>query len=250
MTTAGGPGNPAASPAPGAAWVLLPGAWCAWLLAWLVPSFLVAPHLAVERMWLVRETAPQAILAAAAFFVVAVWPFWPALARRKAPRAAVSPKWLALSVLELVMLVALAAPFVLVAWSVGGKAILAGPLAATAGAWAVFGLGLRIAATTGQGAARWLMLAAVLVSVGPLILGYAAGETLGVGVPRLVEASPIVSGIGLALGGWPEGAWPWISAVALWPAVGMVLGLVGWWRTCLKQRAPSPPRRVFDKLGG
>jgi hypothetical protein len=219
--------------------VLLPAAWCAWLLVWLVPSFLVAPHVAVLRVWLRRETAPQAILVAAAFFLVAVWPFWPALARREAPRAAVSPKWLALSVLELVMLVTLAAPFVLVAWSVGGAAILAGPLAATAGAWAVFGLGLRIAATAGQGAARWLMLAAVLVLVGPLILGYAAGETLGVGFPRLVEVSPIVSGMGLALGGWPEGTWPWIAAVALWPAVGMVLGLGGWWS--LSRGAASRP---------
>lgn len=237
MSTAAGPGGPAASPAPGAAWVLLPVAWCAWLLAWLVPSFLVGPHLAVERVWLVREAAPQAILVAAAFFLVAVWPFWPALARREAPGAAVSPKWLALSVLELVMLVALAAPFVLVAWSVGGTAILAGPLAATAGAWAVFGLGLRIAATAGQGAARWLMLAAVLVLVGPLILGYAAGETLGVGFPRLVEVSPIVSGMGLALGGWHEGVWPWITAVALWPAVGVVLALVGLWQALRRLHA-------------
>ena len=233
----------ASRPAPGAAWVLLPVAWCAWLLVWLVPSFLLAPHLAHPRMWLARDTAPAAILVAAALFLVAVWPFWPALARREANAAAVSLKWLALSVLELVMLVALAAPFVLVAWSVGGQAILAGPLAVTAGVWAVFGLGLRAAAQMGQGAARWLMLAAALISAGPMILDYVAGETMGVGFPRLIDASPIVSGLGLALDGWPQGLWPWIAAVALWPAVGVVLGSLGWWHASRRQHAPS-------KLGG
>ncbi|MCX5672853.1 MAG: hypothetical protein NTU94_16170, partial [Planctomycetota bacterium] len=68
MGTSGGLDGPAASSVRGAAWVLLPVAWCAWLLVWLVPSFLLAPHLAHPRMWLTRDTAPAAILAAAALF--------------------------------------------------------------------------------------------------------------------------------------------------------------------------------------
>lgn len=87
MSTGGLPGRSEAKPDPTAArspvpsgWFLLPPAWCLWLLASLVPSMLVAPHLEYLRPWLWPETAPSAVAAAAAFFLVAVWPFWPALA--------------------------------------------------------------------------------------------------------------------------------------------------------------------------
>jgi hypothetical protein len=236
----GAPGGPPAPPAAGAAWVLLPVTWCAWLLVWLVPSLLVAPHLASPGLWLSRGTAPAAVLAAATFFLVAVWPFWPALARSRqgdAAPPAVGVAWLGLSVLELAMLLALALPFGLVAWSVGDASPLAGPLAATAGVWAVFGLGVRMAAAgMGPGAARWLMFGAALACVGPLALEYSAGETLGVGFPRILEASPIVGAIRLALEGWPEGTWPWVARVVLWPAAGVALGLLGWWRSCRARR--------------
>jgi len=232
-------GRPAPPPA-GAARVLLPVAWCAWLLVWLVPTLLVAPHLESPPPWLTGDTAPAAVLAAAAFSLMAIWPFWPVPAMRRQCDAAterIGAARIGQSVLELVMLLALAVPFALVAWSVGGASARAGPLAATAGGWVVFGLGLRMAAAAGgRAAARWLMFAAALLCAGPLALEYVAGETLGAGFPRLLEVSPIVGAIRLALEGWPEGTWPWVARVALWPAAGVVLGLLGWWRR--KQRAP------------
>jgi hypothetical protein len=224
-----GTGGPAdAEPGPG--WVLMPVAWCAWLLAWLVPSLLAAPHLETPRLWLTRDTAPAAVLAAVALFLVAVWPFWPAPSsgREGAAGRAVTGRWVGQSALELVMLIALASPFGLVAWSVGGRSALAGPLAAAAAAPAVFALGVRVAAAAmRQGLARWTMLAVTLLAVGPILFHYAAGETIGGAPGRILDASPVVSAVTLGLDGWPQDAWGWIS-VAFWPAAGVILGVLGW----------------------
>jgi len=221
-------------PAPGRAWVLLPVAWCVWLLLWLVPTLLVAPHLLSPGPWLVRESAPSAVLAAGAFFLAAVWPFWGK--KGTGSFSCLSEKvpvpffrWLGAGVLEFVVLIALAVPFALVAWSVGDGNLAVWPAVVSAAGLGVFGLGLRTAAQgMAPGAARWLMLAALLVCVGPLILAYAAAETMGVSLPRLLEVSPVFGLVGVGTDGWPaESSWPWIARLWLWPGVGVVLAVVG-----------------------
>ena len=205
--------------------VLLPFAWCLWLLVFLAPALLVAPRVDVRPFWLTAEAAPVALLAAVAFFTVAVWPFWPALA---VPSGGLSVRVVALSLLELVVLLALAVPFALVAWSVGGRTPEAGPLAAAVGGLAVLGLGIR-AAYLGMGpvGGRWLVTAAILACAGPLMIAYAAGETLNMDFPRLLETSPLVGPVRLAVDGWPEGTWPIFAGLILWPAAGVVLLLGG-----------------------
>lgn len=216
-----------ASPADGspvASWFLLPVAWCAAFLLVLVPSLLLAPHTATAHAWVGRGAAPAAVVLAGAFFLVAVWPFWPALAAGRR----VDARWLGRSALELAALAALAAPFVLVAWSVSGRTLDVWPLALAMLELAALGMGLRIAATAaGQGGTRWLMLAATLVAAGPILLEYAVSETMGVTFPRVLEASPMVSAMDLALGGWPAGAWPVFARLILWPAVGAALAVAG-----------------------
>jgi len=205
--------------------VLLPFAWCLWLLVFLAPALLVAPRIDVRPFWLTAEAAPAALLAAVAFFAVAVWPFWPALAGAS---GGLSARTIALSLLELAMLLALAVPFALVAWSVGAWAPSAGPLAAAVGLLAVLGLGIR-SAYLGMGpvGGRWLMTAAILACAGPLMIAYAAGETLNMDFPRLVEISPVVSAMRLGVDGWPEGTWRIFAGLLLWPATGVVLLLGG-----------------------
>ena len=216
------------APAAGGAWALLPASWCAWLLVWLIPALLVAPHLETPRLWLTLDTAPTAVVVAAAFFLIAVWPFWPALACR----ASNAGGWVALSVLEVVILLALAIPFGMVAWSVADRALDVGPTVATAAGLAVLGLGLRIAAGgLGPGAARWLMLVAVLIMVGPLLVAYAAGETAHAALERAAEASPVTAAVHLALTGWPDEAWAWFVRITMWPTVGVILGILGFWNS-------------------
>jgi len=205
--------------------VLLPFAWCLWLLVFLAPALLVAPRIDVRPFWLTAEAAPAALLAAVAFFTVVVWPFWPALA---APSVGLSARAFALSLVELVVLFALAAPFALVAWTVGAWAPSAGPLAAAIGTLAVLGLGIR-AAYLGMGpvGGRWLVAAAILACAGPVMIAYAAGETLNMDFPRLLEISPVVSVLRLGVDGWPEGTWRIFAGLILWPAAGVVLLLGG-----------------------
>jgi len=205
--------------------VLLPFAWCLWLLVFLAPALLVAPRIDVRPFWLTAEAAPAALLAAVAFFTVAVWPFWPALA---APSGGLSVRVVALSLVELVLLLALAVPFALVAWSVGGRTPEAGPLAAAIGGPAVLGLGIR-AAYLGMGpvGGHWLAAAAILACAGPLMIAYAAGETLNMDFPRLLEISPIASTLRLGVDGWPEETWRIFAGLILWPAAGVVLLLGG-----------------------
>ncbi|MEA3368615.1 MAG: hypothetical protein U9R68_10945, partial [Planctomycetota bacterium] len=73
-----------AAPARARPWVLV--AWCVWLLAWLTPALLVGPETSDPRPWLDREAAPAAVLAGAALFLVAAWPFWPAFESDVFPR--------------------------------------------------------------------------------------------------------------------------------------------------------------------
>ncbi len=228
----------AGPPAPARAWVLLPVVWCLWLLLSLVPTLLVAPHLLSPRPWLTRETAPSAVLAAMAFFLAAVWPFWPALAGRLGvPRVGAVARWLGASALEFVVLFSLAAPFVLVAWSVSGGRLAVAPAVVSVAGLGIFGLGLRTAAAgMVPGAARWLMLAAMLVCAGPLVLGYAAAETMGVSVPWLLEVSPVFELVRVGLDAWPEALWPRIARLWLWPGVGVVLAVVGVVEACRSRR--------------
>jgi hypothetical protein len=239
---ASGPAAPASGR--GLSWVLLPTAWCAWLLVWLAPVLLVAPHLDVPRAWMTTESAPAAVLLAAVFFLVTIWPFWPALAcEARQPRHFGDPapvvksmrRWLGLSVLELVMLLALAAPFILVAWSVGGRTIELWLLAAALAGPALLGLGLRMAVGgLPAGAGRWLMLASMLVCAGPALVAYAMIETMGwfsqitAGSLLAMEASPPVAVLHVGLQGWPAGGWPIFAQLVLWPVVGIVLMAGGW----------------------
>ena len=250
-------------PAPGRGWVLLPLIWCVWLLLSLVPTLLMAPRLLSPGPWLMRETAPSAVLAAGGFFLAAVWPFWRkkgtgsfsglsekvpvpflhgergggAVGRKGTEKEPVPflqsargvARWLGAGALEFVVLVALAVPFALVAWSVGDGRLAVWPVVAMVGGLGVFGLGLRTAAEgMVPGAARWLMFAVLLVCAGPLILEYAAAETTGVSLPWLLEVSPVFGLVGVGMDGWPaESSWPWVARLWLWPGVGVVLGVVG-----------------------
>jgi hypothetical protein len=208
----------ALAPSPTASWILLPLAWCVWLLLFLVPSMLVAPHLELPRPWLTAGTAPAAVVAAAAFFLTAIWPFWPALAGPWSGH--ITGRWIGRTVLEGVMLIALAAPFALVAWSVGGRALEFGPPLAAAAGLVVLGLFLR-AATVGLRPAgvRWLVFAAWLLAAGPLIVAYAATETVGAGAAPPTSVSPVAAAVGLALEGWSDPSWH--------AAVAAVLVMVG-----------------------
>jgi len=181
---------PAPAPSPAASWVLLPLAWCVWLLAFLVPSLLIAPHLETLRPWLAADSAPGAVVGAVALFLTAIWPFWPALAG-SAARGRVAP-WVGSSFLELAMLLALAAPFVVVAWSVGGQLFDVGRLALAAAMAVIPGLVFRVAAGFLQPRRiRWVVLAAMLLAVAPLLVAYAARETLGADWSWMLKISPV-----------------------------------------------------------
>jgi len=187
----------------------------------LSPALLVAPRVEVRPFWLTAEAAPAALLAAAAFFLVAVWPFWPALADAS---SGLSVRAFAFGLVELAALLALAVPFALAAWSVGAWALSEGPLAAAIGMLAVLGLGIR-AVFLGMGpvGGRWLVAAAILACAGPLMVAYAAGETLHMDFPRLVETSPVVGAVRLGVDGWPVETWRVFAGLILWPVVGLVL---------------------------
>ena len=226
-------------PAPrGSSWVLLPTAWCAWLLVWLAPALMLEPYVATPLAWLRPATAPAALLAGAAVFLVVVWPFWPALAAGRAGGADwICGRLVGRSVAELLILAAVAAPMLPVAWSVGGRGLdsrspwplcwpATGWPATAAGGLAALGLALRLAcAGIGRAAGKWLMFAAMLATVGPLLLAYGVAETLEV-VPRgLVEVSPMVAAVRLALEGWPRESLPVFVRLVLWPAASVVLVL-------------------------
>jgi len=279
---ADGPAAPEAAPPKARLRVFV--AWCAWLLAWLVPSMLLEPHAPSAPAWMTPTSAPAALLAAVGLFLVAAWPFFPALAPSPGglgtlPRGGVdilprggspepprhlservsaaerggsgdpprgnvslapggngsSPPRLAVSVVrliglalaELAVLAALAAPFAVVAWSLGEGRLAVGSVAATAGGLGVLGLGLRVAASAGgPSASRWLMAGALVACAAPAALAYAAAETVGGSYGWLAEASPVVALV-QAGDGWPEGAWPQAARLWLWPAVGVVVGVVG-----------------------
>lgn len=225
------------SPVPGRAWVLLPVAWCVWLLLWVLPSLVMGSRLAWPRPWMMRETAPSALAAAAAFFLAAVWPFWPALASGPG-RETPSGRWLGLSLLEFALLVALAAPFALVAWSVAGGTTAAAPTVVAVLGLGVLGLGLRVAAAgMAPRMTRWLVLAAMTVSAGPLMLEYAAREALGVTCGWLLDVSPVFGLVRIGLDGWPGGPWLWVARLWLWPGVGVVLAAVGLLESRRRRRA-------------
>jgi len=223
------------APARARPWVLV--AWCVWLLAWLTPALLVGPETSAPRPWLDREAAPAAVLAGAALFLVAAWPFWPALvpanpagqasrATRAAGTASLAPL-AGLSAVEVVVLAALAAPLLVAAWSLGGT-LHVWPAAATAAGLAVLGIGLRLAVTgLGEGAACRLMFGMLLLAGGPPAVYYAAAETVGLAPAWLLEASPVVALVQAGTVGWPEAAWSQIARLWLWPAVGVGLAVLG-----------------------
>jgi hypothetical protein len=115
----------------------------------------------------------------------------------------------------------------LAARSLGGTVHL-GPTAATGAGLAVFAVGLRLAAAGwGDGAPRRLMFGVLLVAGGPPAVYYAAAETIGAALPWLPAASPVVALVQAGTAGWPDGPWPQIARLYLWPMVGVGLGVVG-----------------------
>jgi hypothetical protein len=216
--------QPSAGPSR-AGWYLLPLAWCLWLLVWLAPSMLIAPHLGYVRPWLALETAPTALLAAAALFLVTVWPFWPALAAGTEDRRAAL---VGRSVAELAILLALAAPFLIVAAAVGGLPLSAGPLIAAAAVPAALGLGLRLAvAGLGQKSMPWIIATALCVAAVPVLVAYAVCDSLLGAYPGILEISPVIASVNLATDGWPLTGMSWLFEVALWPVVGAVFAIAG-----------------------
>lgn len=238
-----------AAPARRRPWVFV--AWCAWLLAWLTPALLVGPATPDARPWLDPSAAPAAVLAGAALFLVAAWPFWPALLPDSLSRGGygdpprgtqndegggspdpprgtvVGARLVGLSVAEVLILTALAVPMLVAARSLGGT-LQIWPTVATGAGLAVFAIGLRVAADgLGDGAPRRLMGGALLLAGGPLAVYYAAAETIGAVLPWLPAASPVVALVEAGTAGWPDGAWPQIARLYLWPMVGMGLGIVG-----------------------
>jgi hypothetical protein len=179
------------------------------------------------RPWLTADAAPAALVAAAALFLTIIWPFWPAMAGPLS-ESTVSGKLVGRTLLEAIILAALAAPFVLVAWSVGGRAIAAGPLLTVAAGLALPGLGLRAAAVgIGPKSVRWLILAAMLMAIGPLAVAYSVGETIGGIDGRLLEFCPVSAAVKLAVGGWPEPGFSHVARLMLWPELGAMLLLLG-----------------------
>ncbi len=235
--TPGEAAAPAAQAARGGGWVLLPLAWCAWLLVWLIPSFLLGPRVAIVSAWLEAETAPAALVAAAVFFLVAIWPFWPALVRSEDGRTPAA--WWFRSALELAILLALAVPFARVAWSVGGRAFDAGPLAAASAGVAAMAMGLRVAAARWPAAGRWIMALAMLACAAPVVLHYAAAEAMGAALPRVLEVSPMVGLARLALEGWPADPWRTAADVWLWPAAGIAVAAVALLATRGRRAGPD-----------
>jgi hypothetical protein len=176
---------------------------------------------AIVSPWMEIETAPAALVAAAVFFLVAIWPFWPAFTGPCPVNRPLCP--FARPTLELVMLLALAAPFALVAWSVGGHRFHVDGLVRAGLGIAILALGTRILSGTLDSAGRWLMLAAMLACVGPVALHYAATEAMNEGWPRVLELSPLVGTGGMAVDGWQRGnGWRTFADMGLWPAVGAI----------------------------
>lgn len=232
---------PAARAARGGGWVLLPLAWCVWLLVWLIPSFLLGPRVAIVSAWQEAETAPAALVAGAVFFLVAIWPFWPALARSEDGRTPAA--WWFRSALELALLWALAVPFARVAWSVAGRGFDAGPLAAASAGVAAMAMGLRVAAARLPAAGRWLMALATLACAAPIVVYYAAAEAMGAALPRVLDVSPMIGLARLALEGWPADAWHAAVDGWAWPAAGIALAAVALLRSFRwRGGSPDPPR--------
>jgi hypothetical protein len=222
------PSNLGDGPVRGTSWVLLPLCWCLWLLLWLVPSLLIAPHVGSRPLWVRAESAPSALIVAAALFLVVGWPFWPALSGggRERPER-LDFGWIAKCVAELLILLALAVPFAVVAWSVGNRPVSPKPVAGAAGSLALLGLAIRLAYVgIGPESGRWLMFGAMLVAVGPVAAAYGVHEVLEVELTELVELSPVVAALQLCRDGWPEAGWDVFTRLALWPAASAVLVLV------------------------
>ncbi len=206
--------------------VLLPAVWCVWLAAWLVPALLIAPHLDVVPAWVGADAAPAATMAGAVVFLAALWPFWPAWAGPVNGR--IQARWVGLGVLELATLLALAAPFVLVARAVGSRAVEVTWVALGLAVAGALGLGFRIAwGGCGPAAGRWLMMAAMLLVALPVGLAYVVAETMNMALVRVFEAGPIAASMYVALEGAPETTWRLFTGLVLWPVAGAVLVAVG-----------------------
>ncbi len=228
-----------------AAWAHLALAWCVWLLAWLAPALFLGPHVTVPVPWLGAETAPAALAIGAAFFLVAIWPFWPAWARGAACER-LFQVWLGRTLLEAAGLLAMAAPFVCVAWALANRPVPLEAVLATGGLLAAIGVGFR-AVWVGVGPAwgRWVVAAALALVGWPVILEYAALETLGRGFPHHFGVSPLVGAARVAGGGMPEGGWLLASTLVAWPVLAAGLLAVGaselaWRRSRGKPLNPIP----------
>jgi hypothetical protein len=175
------------------------------------------------RPWLTPDTAPAAVLAAAAFFLTVIWPFWPVWV---GPAAHTSDSHLiGRTFLELVVLLALAAPFFLVACSVGGRMPKPGSLALAITGLTIFGLIFRATSSGSRpSVVRWLIFAANLFTVGPLLVCYAASETLGASWPLILKISPLYSVPLMALEGFPAQPEIRVILIVSWAVVVLALG--------------------------
>ncbi|MDP6380937.1 MAG: hypothetical protein QF662_06295 [Phycisphaerae bacterium] len=220
------------------AWWLLPLVWCLWLLACIVPALVLEPYLDGASRLASADLALVTVVIAACFFLFTAWPFWivfragGASAAEQPHSSHCSAAGVGLSALELVMLLALAVPFLVAAEAVAeaGVANVAASLAFLAGV-GVFGIGIRMlwqrfAPSTG----RWLLTVLFAVTAVPLVLDYLFHEIFGIALSVATSVGPLGRAYLCASDGFPDSLWVSLLHLGIYPAVGVIhiLAMVLW----------------------
>ncbi|MDK1032215.1 MAG: hypothetical protein QGD94_09430 [Planctomycetia bacterium] len=213
-------------PAKRLAWWLLPMVWCLWLLVSLVPTLLLGPYLRGASRLAAVDLALVSVTIAAALFIFTAWPFWIVLGggsdKTSLARA------LARALLELVILLALACPFLMAASTVAqvGVRRLGVVFAFLAGV-GVFAIGIRMLwLRIGPASGRWLLLVLLAIAAGPPVLDYLLREILDVSVPLAASVGPLGRAYLCAADGLPDSLWLGVLHLGIYPAIGLIHTLV------------------------